>query len=40
LVELPPRKKSITAKWIYKVKNDYSGKPSKYKARLVARGFE
>jgi hypothetical protein len=40
LVELPPKKKLIIAKWIYKVKNDSSGKPSKYKVRLVGRGFE
>jgi len=40
LVELPFGKKPIITKWIYKVKNDSNGKPSKYKARLMAKGFE
>jgi histone deacetylase 1/2 len=40
LVQLPPKKKSIIAKWIYKVKNNSSGKLSKYKVKLVAKGFE
>jgi transposase InsO family protein len=37
LVELPPNKKTIYSRWVYKVK------PStlpRYKARLIARGFE
>jgi hypothetical protein len=38
LIELPPRKKLITARWAYKVLNDSSGKPFKFKARLVTRG--
>jgi hypothetical protein len=40
LMKLPPKKRPITIKWIYKVKNDYNGKPSKYKARIVVKGFE
>ncbi len=40
MVELAFGKKPIIVKWIYKVKNDYSGTPSKYKARLMAKGFE
>ncbi len=40
LVQLPPKKKSIIAKWIYKVKNNPSGKLSKYKVKLITRGFE
>lgn len=38
--ELVPRRanmREITAKWIFKIKNDSEGK--RYKARLVARGF-
>jgi hypothetical protein len=40
LIELPPRKKLITTKWVYKVLSDSSGKPFKFKARLVTRGCE
>jgi hypothetical protein len=37
---LPFGKKPITTRWVYKVLNDSSGKPSKFKARLMARGCE
>ena len=37
LVDLPPGKQLISARWVYKLKQD-GGKP-KYKARFVARGF-
>ena len=40
LVPLPPGKKAISSKWVYKVKTGTPGHPTRYKARLVARGFE
>jgi hypothetical protein len=40
LVSLPPGKKAITAKWVFKKKLGINGGPSRCKARLVARGFE
>ena len=40
LVPLPPNKKAISSKWVYKVKPGTTGNPTRYKARLVARGFE
>jgi hypothetical protein len=40
IVDRPPRKKPITAKWIFKTKRDPSGKISKLKAIIVARGFQ
>lgn len=39
LMKLPLKKRPII-KWTYKVKNDYNGKPSKYKARIMVKGFE
>lgn len=39
LVELPPNKKSIAVKWVYKVKLNPDGGVNKYKARLVAKGL-
>ncbi|CAJ2653926.1 unnamed protein product [Trifolium pratense] len=39
LVELPPQKKAISVKWVFKLKKDPDGKIVKHKARLVARGF-
>jgi hypothetical protein len=39
LVELPPQKKPISVKWIFKVKRNPDGSILKHKARLVARGF-
>ena len=40
LVSLPPGKKAISSKWVYKLKPGTTGSPARYKARLVARGFE
>ena len=40
LVQLPPGKKAISSKWVYKVKPGTPGNPPRYKARLVARGFQ
>lgn len=40
LVPLPPNKTSISSRWVYKVKPGTRGDLTRYKARLVARGFE
>lgn len=40
LVPLPLNKKAITSRWIYKIKPGVDGGATRYKARLVARGFE
>jgi len=37
---VPSHKKALRTKWIYTAKYDVDGKLKKYKARLVARGFE
>uniref|UniRef100_A0A5S6QQU2 Integrase catalytic domain-containing protein n=1 Tax=Trichuris muris TaxID=70415 RepID=A0A5S6QQU2_TRIMR len=39
LVDLPQGKKTITSKWVFKMKPDSQGRAHTYKARLVARGF-
>ena len=39
LSELPPGKKTIGLKWIFKLKKDAEGKVLKHKARLVAKGY-
>ena len=38
-MKLPPQKKLIKSKWVFKVKKDSDCNAVKYKARLVARGF-
>ena len=40
LVPLPPGKKTISSRWVYKLKPGNHGSPPRYKARFVARGFE
>ena len=39
IAELPPNKKAISSKWIFKLKYNADGSIERHKARLVARGF-
>jgi len=39
LTSLPPNRKPISSKWIFKIKTHADGTIDKYKARLVAKGF-
>ncbi|KAG5674318.1 hypothetical protein PVAND_004295 [Polypedilum vanderplanki] len=39
LVDLPPGKKVVKSKWVFKLKRESDGKVARYKARLVAKGF-
>ena len=39
LTSLPPNKKPIVCKWVYKVKYKFDGLVERYKGRLVAKGF-
>jgi hypothetical protein len=39
LVALPKDKKTIGCKWVYKVKHNADGSVSKYKARLITKGY-
>lgn len=39
IVELPPSKKGIGSKWVYKEKFNSDGSLDKYKTRLVVNGY-
>jgi hypothetical protein len=39
LADLPRDHRTITLKWVFKLKRDEVGAITKHKARLVARGF-
>jgi hypothetical protein len=39
-VPCPPRVRSITCKWVYKVKTHFDGSFERYKAHIIARGFQ
>ena len=39
LVDIPPGRKLVQCKWVYKTKFVANGSPMKYKAILVAKGY-
>ncbi len=39
-MDLPVGRKRITIKWVYKIKTHVNGSTAKFKARLVAQGFQ
>jgi hypothetical protein len=39
LVKLPPGRKVISSRWVFKIKRDAAGLVEQYKARLVAKGY-
>jgi hypothetical protein len=40
LVQLPPRRKLVRCIWFYRTKSAMDGQVSRYKAKLVAKGFQ
>ena len=40
LVDLPPNRRVLWGKWVYKLKRGPNGEILRYKARWVVRGFE
>ena len=40
LTELPRGKKALQNKWVYKLKPGESGKPPRYKTKIVVKGFQ
>ena len=40
LISLPPGKKALNSKWVYKIQFKLDGTVARYKARLVIKGFE
>jgi hypothetical protein len=39
LYDLPPHKRALDTKWVYKLKKNANGSLDKYKGRIVAKGF-
>lgn len=39
VVDLPPSKKPIGSRWVYRIKRDPNGTIERYKAKLVAKGY-
>ena len=39
LVPLPPHKRAVGCKWVFKIKYKSDGSVERYKARLVAKGY-
>ena len=39
LVRLPPGRKAIGSRWVFRVKRNADGSIERYKGRLVAKGF-
>jgi len=37
--KLPPGRKAVGCKWVFKVKEDGDGQVDKFKSRMVAQGF-